>query len=46
MQQLGHNVTWLEPPEQAKVQALRRLPSGTFEEASEPRLADAGGYAV
>ena len=46
MERLGHDVSWLEPSEQAKVQSLRRLPNGTFEAASEPRLADAGGFAA
>ncbi|KAH0564831.1 hypothetical protein GP486_001779 [Trichoglossum hirsutum] len=44
MQERGHNITWFGS--ESDVQALKRLPNGTFEVAAEPRLVDSGGYAV
>ncbi|KAJ6000862.1 Gamma-glutamyltransferase [Penicillium waksmanii] len=42
---LGHNATWVAQG-QSQVQALRRLPNGTFEAAGEPRQVNSGGFAV
>ncbi|KAF2807209.1 gamma-glutamyltranspeptidase [Mytilinidion resinicola] len=43
LESLGHNVSWV-PLGQSYGQAIRRLQNGSFEAASEPRLANAGGY--
>ena len=45
MKSRGHNVTWIAPGQSA-VQAIRRLPNGTFEAAGEPRQANSGGHAI
>ncbi|KAK4615605.1 Glutathione hydrolase proenzyme [Fulvia fulva] len=45
MKSLGHNVTWVAPG-QSTGHALRLLPNGTFEAASEPRQKNSGGIAV
>lgn len=42
---LGHNVSWIAPG-QSEVQAIRRLPNGTFEAAGEPRKQNSGGFAI
>lgn len=41
----GANVGWIAPGS-TSAQALRRLPNGTFEAASEPRQLNSGGFAV
>ena len=43
MESRGHNVTWVKPGF-ALVQAIRRLPNGTYEAASDPNLSAGGGY--
>ena len=43
MARLGHNVTFIAPG-QSSMNALRRLPNGTFEAAGEPRLHNSGGH--
>jgi gamma-glutamyltranspeptidase/glutathione hydrolase len=40
---LGHNVTWIVPGA-SYAQAIRRLGDGTYEAATDPRLANAGGF--
>ena len=45
MESLGHNVTWVAPGF-ALVEAIRRLPNGTLEAASDPNLAAGGGFTV
>ena len=40
----GHNCTWVEPGISI-VQAIRRLPNGTLEAATDPDLFNGGGYA-
>lgn len=45
MKSLGHNVSWVAPG-QSSAQAIRVLPNGTFDAASEPRQLNSGGYAV
>lgn len=40
-----HNVTWVNPCI-ALVQAVRRLPNGTFEAAGDPCLHNGAGYAI
>lgn len=42
---LGVNVTYVAPG-QSVVQAVRRLPNGTFDAASDPRLAAGGAFSV
>lgn len=44
MIQKGHNATW--ESRSSDIQALRRLPNGTFEAAAEPGLKDSGGYSI
>jgi gamma-glutamyltranspeptidase / glutathione hydrolase len=47
MRERGHNVTWESRESEAcELEAVRRLPNGTFEAAGEPALVDAAGYAV
>ena len=41
----GHNVTWVAPGF-ALVEAIRRLPNGSYEAASDPNLAAGGGFTV
>lgn len=45
MKSLGHNVTWVAPG-QSTAQAIRVLPNGTFDAASEPRQLNSGGFSV
>jgi len=45
MKERGHNITYVAPGLSA-VQALRRLPNGTFESAGEPRQKNSGGFAT
>jgi len=45
LKSLGHNVSWVAPG-QSYAQIIRRLGNGTFEAASEPRLADAEGLTI
>ena len=45
MKSRGHNVTWIAPGQSA-VQAIKRLPNGTFEAAGETRQVNSGGYAI
>ncbi|KAJ4024687.1 hypothetical protein NW766_000927 [Fusarium irregulare] len=40
----GHKAGWLDHG--SDLQAVRRLPNGTFEAAGEPRQHDSGGFAV
>ncbi|KAK6341443.1 hypothetical protein TWF696_008517 [Orbilia brochopaga] len=42
---LGHTIAWVAPGQSA-AQAVRLLPNGTFEAASEPRQHNSGGYAL
>lgn len=44
MQSRGHNCTWVFP--YALDQAIRRLPNGTLEAATDPNLYNGGGYAI
>ncbi|KAK8123201.1 Gamma-glutamyltranspeptidase [Apiospora sp. TS-2023a] len=44
MEERGHITAWLQ--DGSSVQAVRRLPNGTFEAAGEPRQRDSGGFAV
>lgn len=44
MEERGHITAWLQ--DGSSVQAVRRLPNGTFEAAGEPRQKDSGGFAV
>jgi gamma-glutamyltranspeptidase/glutathione hydrolase len=47
MKQRQHNITWFAGGRAGSdVQAIRRMPNGTFEAASEPRILASGGYAV
>jgi gamma-glutamyltranspeptidase/glutathione hydrolase len=43
LQSLGHNVTRVAPGA-SYAQMIRRLSDGSFEVATDPRLANAGGY--
>ncbi|KAJ5180573.1 gamma-glutamyltranspeptidase [Penicillium capsulatum] len=45
MKSLGHNITWIAPG-QSNAQAIRLLPNGTYDAASEPRQLDSGGFSV
>lgn len=45
MQSRGHNVTWVSPGF-ALVQAIKRLPNGTFDAASDPNLAAGGAFSL
>ncbi|KAL7758399.1 hypothetical protein ACKLNR_012926 [Fusarium oxysporum f. sp. zingiberi] len=45
MQQIGCNVTWVQPG-QSTAQALMRLKNGGFEASGEPRQANSGGFAT
>ncbi|KAK8008069.1 gamma-glutamyltranspeptidase [Apiospora marii] len=44
MEGRGHITGWLQNG--SSIQAVRRLPNGTFEAAGEPRQQDSGGFAV
>ncbi|KAH8592064.1 gamma-glutamyltranspeptidase-like protein [Bisporella sp. PMI_857] len=44
MQSRGHNITWFA--EGSDVQAIRRLPNGTFEAVAEPHIIGSGGFAL
>ncbi|KAK8071579.1 gamma-glutamyltransferase [Apiospora saccharicola] len=44
MEERGHITAWLQ--DGSSVQAVRRLPNGTFEAAGESRQRDLGGFAV
>ena len=41
----GHNVTWVAPG-YALAEAIRRLPNGSYEAASDPNLSAGGGFTV
>lgn len=45
MKARGHNVTWTAPG-LSSANAIRLLPSGTFEAAGEPRQKNSGGFAL
>jgi len=44
MASLGHNITFLV--RQSDIEALRRLPNGTFEAGGDPSLLNSGGFAA
>lgn len=44
MEGKGHITGWLQNG--SSIQAVRRLPNGTFEAAGEPRQQDSGGFAL
>ncbi len=47
MKSKGHNITWFTGGSAGSdVQAIRRLPNGTFDAAAEPRITGSGGYSI